>query len=69
MSANGIVSNSSGAFSGSTKLTANSGMLAKVPFTLLALDASYGGDRVNVNSLKFLAAADRATRTHTVLAG
>ena len=37
--------------------------------SLLALDASYGGDRVNVNSLKFLAAADRATRTHTVLAG
>jgi hypothetical protein len=27
--------------------------LANVPFTLLALEANYGGDRVNVNSLKF----------------
>ena len=53
VSANGIVSNSGGAFSGSTKLTAGSGMLANVPFALFALDASYGGDRVNLNSLKF----------------
>jgi uncharacterized protein involved in outer membrane biogenesis len=53
VSANGTFGNGGGAFSGSTKLSAASGLLANVPFTLLALDASYGGDRVNVNSLKF----------------
>jgi hypothetical protein len=52
VSANGIVSNNGGAFNGSTKLSAVSGMVANVPFTQLALDASYGGDRVNMNSLK-----------------
>jgi AsmA-like C-terminal region len=53
VSANGAFGNGSGAFSGSTRLSAASGLLANVPFTLLALDANYGGDRVNVNSLKF----------------
>jgi len=52
VSATGVVSNSGGLGSGSTKLNAVSGMVANVPFTQLALDASYGGDRVNVNSLK-----------------
>jgi AsmA protein len=53
VSASGTVGERGGAFGGSTKLSAASGLLANVPFTLLALDANYGGDRVNVNSLKF----------------
>ena len=50
--ANGIVSKNGEALSGSIKLAVGSGMVANVPFTALALDASYGGDRVEVNSLK-----------------
>ena len=53
VAANGLVSNVGGALSASTKLTASSGMVANVPFTLLALDASFQGNRVAVNSLKF----------------
>jgi hypothetical protein len=53
VSASGTVGKSGGGLGGSTKLSAASGLLANVPFTLLALDANYGGDRVNVNSLKF----------------
>lgn len=52
VSANGSVSNEGGAFSASTKLNAASGMLANVVFNLLALDANYGRDRLNLNSLK-----------------
>lgn len=52
VAAAGVVSNGGGAVSGSTKLSAVSGMVANVAFTQLALDASYGGDRVNVNALK-----------------
>lgn len=52
VSASGVVGNSGGAISGSTKLSAASGMVANVPFKQFALDASYGGDRVNVNALK-----------------
>lgn len=52
VSADGVLNNTGGAFSGSAKLSAVSGMVANVPFTQLALDASYGGDRVNVNALK-----------------
>jgi uncharacterized protein involved in outer membrane biogenesis len=51
--ANGIVGKNGEAVSGSIKLAAGSGMVANVPFTALALDATYGGDRVAVNSLKF----------------
>jgi uncharacterized protein involved in outer membrane biogenesis len=53
VSASGTFGKGGGAFSASTKLSAASGLLANVPFTLLALDANYGGDRVKVNSLKF----------------
>ncbi len=53
VSATGTVGNVGGALAGSTKLSAASGLLANVPFTLLAFDANYGGDRVKVNSLKF----------------
>jgi uncharacterized protein involved in outer membrane biogenesis len=53
VSANGTVGNSGGALAGSTRLSAASGLLSNIPLTLLTLDASYGGDRVNVNSLKF----------------
>jgi uncharacterized protein involved in outer membrane biogenesis len=53
VAANGIVSNRGGVASASTKLTAGSGLVANVPFALLALDASYAADRVNVNSMKF----------------
>jgi uncharacterized protein involved in outer membrane biogenesis len=52
VAAAGVVSNSGGAISGSTKLSAVSGTIANVAFTQLALDASYDGDRVNVNALK-----------------
>jgi hypothetical protein len=55
VSADGVVSNRGGVFSGAAKLSAVSGMVANVPFTQLALDANYGGDRVNVNSLKLAA--------------
>ncbi len=53
VAATGTVGNDGGAFGGSTKLSAESGLVANVPFTLLALDASFANDRVNVNSLKF----------------
>jgi uncharacterized protein involved in outer membrane biogenesis len=53
VAANGIVSKNGEALSGSIKLATGSGIVANVPFTALALDASYGGDRVEVNSLKF----------------
>ncbi len=53
VSANGTVANDGGTFGGATKLSAASGMIANVPFTLLALDADYSGDQVNANSLKF----------------
>lgn len=53
VAANGVVSNVGGALSASTELTASTGMVANVPFTLLALDASFEGNRVAVNSLKF----------------
>jgi hypothetical protein len=53
VAANGIVGKNGEALSGSIKLAASSGMVANVPFTALTLDASYGGDRVAVNSLKF----------------
>ncbi len=53
VSASGTVGNAGGTIGGSTNLTATSGLLANVPFTMLALDARYGGDRVNVNSMKF----------------
>lgn len=55
LAADGVVSYSGGAFSGSTRLTAAAGMVANVPFAQFALDASYTGDRVNVNSLKMAA--------------
>lgn len=55
VSAAGVVSNAGGAVSGSTKLSAASGTIANVAFTQLALDASYGGERVNVNALKLSA--------------
>ena len=53
VSATGTASNDGGAFSASTRLTAASGILANVPFSMLTLDASYADKRVNVNSLKF----------------
>lgn len=53
VAAAGTVGNSGGAMAATTKLSAASGMIANVPFTLLALDAGYGGDRVNIGTLKF----------------
>lgn len=53
VTANGVVSKNGEALSGSIRLAAGSGTVANVPFTALALDAAYGGDRVELNSLKF----------------
>ncbi len=53
VAANGTVSGSGSSLAASTKLSAASGILNNVPFKLLALDASYGANRVKVNSLKF----------------
>ena len=53
VSASGTLSNGGGALTGATKLSAASGLLSNVPFTTLALDANYGGDRFTVNSLAF----------------
>jgi uncharacterized protein involved in outer membrane biogenesis len=53
VAASGTVGNGGGAFAGSTRLSAASGLFSNVPFTTLALDANYGGDRLTVNSLTF----------------
>jgi len=53
VSASGTVANDGDTFGGATKLSAASGMVANVPFSLLVLDTNYASDRVNVNSLKF----------------
>jgi len=55
VSASGMVGNVGGALAGSTKLSAASGLLSNVPFTTLALDANYGGERITVNSMTFSA--------------
>jgi uncharacterized protein involved in outer membrane biogenesis len=55
VSASGSLGEGGGSLAGSTKLSAVSGLVSNVPFTQLALDASYAGDRIDVNSLKFVA--------------
>ena len=69
VAARGTVGNSSGAFAGSTSLSAASGMLSNVPFTTLAIDANYGGDRLTVNSLTFKAFSGAIGAAGTAIVG